>query len=499
MAENSDNNEYTPPEDGYSSPAQPSRNVGNQAAFVGRNSDQHSSYSYRGGDVGGGERYNDESTYTYAGGRNLDNSIFSNSFDSDSLIGREIERYETHNHDNDRSDDFRTDSRQERHRSEQDNGRDSDRPRLSVVAAKKQPNARSLRSITSQSGITVIPMTKEQYYDLPEKTTAVTVRPSSPLSATKTSVVAVNERPHGSRNNSKRVIVNTVSPSRSPTRSPTTSPSRNHSSWDYSSKSQPPRRSKKLSTKVITAKKHISDGYQEDAVGSDLVDYCSELRNGPMSIRFLTCMGFIFMVIATIIDRSSAVSYYYGNFSLIYSSITGCVWIIALFIVTLEIPTFHRRPSGLHVAMLRTIPYLRYSWGRGLLYIFVGCLQFCLFTTWNMAAGAIMVLIGLGTIFIGRSAHAKMHKFVRKVGNKSNLDQMFPNYDRNSDGRLGPRGFGVMTSDLNVRLTNDELISVFSVIDRDIDRLIASEDIATWCIRFKSFERRNEGMALSLV
>lgn len=380
-----------------------------QATFVGRNSDP--------------------SVY---GGRRADSSIIDNGYDDDTMIGRTIGRV-----DEDHAYSERNYSERSRERRMSDSRKHS-KAKIIVSGKQQRSSTASVTPSTASKGLTVIPMTKEQYYNLPDRKTTVTVHTKANETAPK--------------------------------------------------------------TKVITVRREITDRYYEDALGADLADFCIEMQNGPLSFRFLTCLGCIFMVVASLIDYSGAATYY-GEVSFLYSAVSLYVWIFALFVVTVEIIPFQQRPSELHIMVFNLFRLLRFSWGKALFYAFSGCLQMCLLTKWNVAAGGFMLLIAIIIVCIGRRAQSKLGKFVRKVGNRNNLDKLFFANDRDRDGYLNPEELGAMIAETNVQLTFDELVSVFCAIDKDFERLISREDLASWCSKYKAFEKRNRGdsMGVALV
>ena len=398
-----------------------------QATFVGRNSDPSSVY---------GGRRADQSTYVGVG-RHGDSSIIDNGFDDDTMIGKTIGRVDEDHAYSERN---YNDRNRERRMSDPyvKPSRNSGTTKIVVSGKKQRSAAASVSQSTSSRSLTVIPMTKEQYYNLPDRKTTVTVHTK----------------------------VNEPAPKK---------------------------------TKVITVRREIEDRYYEDALGADIADFCIEMQNGPLSFRFLTCLGCIFMVVASLIDYSGAAAYY-GEVSFLYSVVSIYVWIFALFVVTVEIIPFHQRPSELHIMIFSSFRLLRYSWGKALFYAFSGCLQMCLLTKWNIAAGGFMLFIAIIIVCIGRRAQSKLGKFVRKVGNRNNLDKLFFANDRDRDGYLNPEELGALVAETNVQLTFDELVSVFCAIDNDFERLVSREDLASWCSKYKAFEKRNkDSMGVALV
>mmetsp|Transcript_10756 Transcript_10756/g.13597 ORF Transcript_10756/g.13597 Transcript_10756/m.13597 type:complete len:422 (+) Transcript_10756:66-1331(+) len=286
----------------------------------------------------------------------------------------------------------------------------------------------------SKKQISVVPMTKKEYYNLPSDRTAVTVH------------------------------------------------------------TKPPPAPK---TKIITVRKEISSYNNEDELVNDCAQFWRNLQHGPLNYRFLTCVGAIFMVVATVIDFEE--QSYYGDVSIFYTIVALYVWVFAIFIISLEVRPFHHSLPEIHRDVIKTIKVLRFSWGRGFLYIFSGGMQLCLITTFNMIAGGVMMLIGIYCIIIGKSSETKLNKFVRKLGSTENVDMKFSIHDRDRDGYLNTEEFGHMIAAFDIRLSYNEFLSAFTVIDRNSDRYIIREDLYSWLSKYRAQEKNQSSFKLSLI
>ena len=246
---------------------------------------------------------------------------------------------------------------------------------------------------------------------------------------------------------------------------------------------------------VITIRRDLSD--LEDPLASDINEFCGSLRDGPLSFRFLTCVGALFMVISNIVDYTDEA--YYDSVSLFYTGISAYIWVFSVFVITLDIRPFHCRPFWIHRFILHFVKVLRFSWGRGFLYFFSGSLQLCLATLWNMIAGGTMMLIGLITVYIGQQANSKMRVFITRIGARDRIDIIFNKYDLDHDGYLNPEEFGQITADMDIPLSYDEFVAIFTSMDRNHDRYITREDIGVWFKKYKARQKKETAFTLPLV
>lgn len=252
-------------------------------------------------------------------------------------------------------------------------------------------------------------------------------------------------------------------------------------------------------TAVITAHKRNSE---DDRRSSSLALDCNEmtkmLEDGPLKFRILVLLGAIFMVVANIMDYNELqFNNYYGSSGVetLFFIISLYIWIFGAFIITLEMRPFRKGVSVFHRWILEQMSFLRFTWGRGLLYFFSGSLQMVLFTKWNMIAGGAMILLGIASVILGQLASKKLKSLVKKIGNRNNLLEKFKMHDKDHDGYLNVREFRYFVKDMNVKLSDDELNNAFMAIDRDVDRKITFQDLSNWYANAK-FDVKTDGVII---
>ncbi len=266
-------------------------------------------------------------------------------------------------------------------------------------------------------------------------------------------------------------------------------------------------------TTVIQAKRKFDDDGSYDDDGYDLDDDwfldCHQieqlLENGPLRFRFFVFLGSLFMLASSYLDYQAEAyytAYGYGSMSPLFFLITIYVWVFATFIATMEILPFQMKISRFHRQILKYMNFMRYTWGRGFLYLFSGSLQLSLFTTYNMYSGGYMMLMGLISIMIGRIASRKLKVLVKKIGNNTNLMDDFSRCDQDRDGYLNIHEFrrfvkermgtkkGKWRRRNNVTLTEDECIHAFQAIDKNHDRRLTFKELSGWYATAKYETRR---------
>ena len=243
----------------------------------------------------------------------------------------------------------------------------------------------------------------------------------------------------------------------------------------------------------VTITKRIYDHHTDDALGADFADFVVDIKNSSLNFRFFTCVIVAFMAIASLLDFQD--QYYYDDFSPLYSLISAYIWIFAIFVITLEGRPFHQTPTDIHRTLLRALRVLRFSWGRGFVYFFSGCLQLVLFTTWNIIAGSTMILNAFITIYFGWKAQEALKPLTKNFKSLEDIDAQFYKHDLDRDGYLNPKELGSLIADLRIDMSYDVFVATFQAIDRNSDRFITREDLGFWWSRYKSRVKRRKASA----
>ena len=83
------------------------------------------------------------------------------------------------------------------------------------------------------------------------------------------------------------------------------------------------------------------------------------------------------------------------------------------------------------------------------------------------------------------------------MASRDNIDKKFRVYDTDDDGYLNPKQFSHFCRSVGVFLPHDDLVNIFTSLDRDYDRYVSKEDIQQWWIEYKY--QKKAGNASSIV
>lgn len=135
--------------------------------------------------------------------------------------------------------------------------------------------------------------------------------------------------------------------------------------------------SKSLKTRIRTARRRGLKG--------DVHDLRFLVEEGPLSFRSFGFVGGFFMILAATLDFIE--DQMDDTFTPMAKLITFYLWFCGLLIIQLEGRPFHFQITMLYDVICEFFNALRFVWGRGFFYFFTGCIQFFLFSKYNMVCG----------------------------------------------------------------------------------------------------------------
>lgn len=106
--------------------------------------------------------------------------------------------------------------------------------------------------------------------------------------------------------------------------------------------------------------------------------------------------------------------------------------------------------------------FLQRTWGRGLLYIFVGSLQFAPLDPISLLLGIYMMFIGVVCVMIGRKTASNLSKLRGALYSEAKLQQSFNKFSRN--GIVGRADFQKLLKSFNVQMSKSEVDMAFDLI-----------------------------------
>ena len=201
-----------------------------------------------------------------------------------------------------------------------------------------------------------------------------------------------------------------------------------------------------------------------------------QAEKGPLPLRVVSFLGGVAMIVVSILDAFRGVF----NADVIHIMVSAYVCLFGAIICILEGAEF--LPSwavSVQAALHAQARFLRFRWGRGVLFFFAGSLQFSHWSILNVIVGGIMMLLGLISIGTGRRAADKLGELRRSIPDENALQRNFTAHD-SLNGFLGVNDFVSLVGSLGLEFGPNETEAAFAAIDLDNDGQISYEDFKQW-------------------
>jgi len=314
-----------------------------------------------------------------------------------------------------------------------------------------------------------------------KRTTGLKQRPETPVVTSTTSKV-------GSPKASKNVRTSSTPIEQSNNTTAAPNMSKNESS---SAPSQPQIVASQQSQKMAQAQKvgalslknriHAGRMRQKYEGESELTDLQYLVEEGPLSFRAVALLGGFFMILASILDLIDQDA---ADLTAMGELITVFLWIFGFIIIILEGRPFHIQIPFLYTFLIKFFGCFKYVWGRGFFYFVGGCLQFFLFTKYDMVSGIFFMILGIISIVCGYKASVKLAGLRNSISNRSDIKYLFHSFDKDRDGLLNADEFRDMMSTMDQNLDYNEFVAALSAIDVDNNGQISIQDMEQWYVEY---------------
>jgi EF-hand domain pair/COPI associated protein len=202
--------------------------------------------------------------------------------------------------------------------------------------------------------------------------------------------------------------------------------------------------------------------------------------DGPLTFRMLGFLGGIAMIISNgiaILERFF--SFHFANALIaIYGVLFG------ILITMLEAPSCPAVPfcagQRLDAGIRFYCKFLEFTWGRGLLYFFVGTLQVA---NWNMldwAVGGFMIFVGLTAMGAGINAARQLRLLRFAMKDENALKETWNKHDADGSGSLDVKELTKFVQEAGVDMSRNEIAATYMKLDKNFDEKLTYEEFYYW-------------------
>ncbi len=210
----------------------------------------------------------------------------------------------------------------------------------------------------------------------------------------------------------------------------------------------------------------------------DVHDMRFLVEEGPLSFRAFGFVGGFFMILACTLDLVEGNDS--GDFNPMARLVTFYLWFAGLLAIQLEGRPFHFQMKIVFNIIVEFFNFLRFVWGRGFFYFLSGCLQFFLFTKYNMICGVYFMLLGTFSVVFGYRASVKLAALRNSLSNKADIKFLFHSFDKDRDGYLNAEEFREMLFSLDHSLDYNDFVAAMSSVDTENNQRVAYHDLESW-------------------
>ena len=127
--------------------------------------------------------------------------------------------------------------------------------------------------------------------------------------------------------------------------------------------------------------------------------------------------------------------------------------------------------------------FLEYTWGRGLLFLFVGTLQAANGNVVDWCVGAFMALVGTVACVAGVKTAHDLRRFRMTMENERDVNSKFRTYDAGNKGYLTLPELRQWIQDAGFDMSPNEVVSAYLALNTNFDDQLSCKEVVHWWAR----------------
>eukprot|EP00978_Attheya_sp_CCMP212_P026904 scaffold89330_cov53-Attheya_sp.AAC.1 len=210
-----------------------------------------------------------------------------------------------------------------------------------------------------------------------------------------------------------------------------------------------------------------------------VAEFQQNVHQGHLSLRFLVLLGGLSMVIVSI--RSFALDMVDLNWYWVPALFDLYTLSLGMLIIILE---FDGRQlkffKGVESGLYKNALFLKYVWGRGVLYFVVGTLQMSQQDIASVVVGLYVCVVAITFVLVGQMAAARQLEELRRASSPHQLQVLVATRSVESKASISIEQFQNLTNNLGVTLTRQEVEKAFLPHEFDSQGRVRSEAVQKW-------------------
>ena len=204
-------------------------------------------------------------------------------------------------------------------------------------------------------------------------------------------------------------------------------------------------------------------------------DVRASVMRGHFSLRLLVLLGGVALIILALFG------FFWHILLLNFTAALMELFTLALGGVILVLESRQLSlPSEYMEKLLKYALFLKFIWGRGLLYCFAGALQAMQGSTADLVIGLYIMLLGLVFIALGYITAQKLALIGRRSFNSLTIKRKFQEANTDRTGQLTLEQFGVLLDSMDIPLNNREKEIAFLYLDTTDRGTLTVDEFQAW-------------------
>jgi hypothetical protein len=209
-------------------------------------------------------------------------------------------------------------------------------------------------------------------------------------------------------------------------------------------------------------------------VNASTEQFKKALAEGPITFRVMAFIGGLAMIVSNgiaILNRIFSFQFA-GAMIAMYGVIFGVV------ISVLEGPMSSSK--RIQASIRYYAKFLKFTWGRGALYIFVASLQISNFNILDWAVGGWMMFVGITAMYVGISTSRQLKVLKFSAKSEEDLRDEWKEADADGNDTLDIKELTQFTKKARLQMSPNAIAAAFLAFDHDFDERISFEEFCMW-------------------
>ena len=212
-----------------------------------------------------------------------------------------------------------------------------------------------------------------------------------------------------------------------------------------------------------------------DIARSKMMELRASVKTGDWSLRLLALLGGVALIFTAVLEFVSKIL----NLNILGALIEVYVIFLGIIVLVLEGSQISLPQKFLHTLHKYAL-FLKYIWGRGLLYFVAGSLLVTGQQWMDYIVGGFMCLVGILYICVGRSTTNKLKEMRQSELSEKNLHQKFHEVDPEQTGFIGLEQFRCLVNSIGLDMNRRQSEAAFLHIEKVDNDQITFEEFYTW-------------------